>query len=340
MVKIKMKKALLFSILFLFSVWGYTQNTHGENFKVDCRACHSPNGWKIDMNKFTYNHDSTGFVLEGEHKKTDCKNCHKSLVFDQAKNECVSCHTDVHSMSVGNDCARCHTAKSWLVDNIPELHEQNGFPLAGAHKVLSCVDCHKSETTLKWDRIGNECVSCHLNDYNKSTQPNHILSGFSTNCVECHEPISNDWGKTNFHYFFQLTLGHDIKDCKACHQTNDYKAASPECISCHLNDYNNAPNHKASGFSTICTDCHNTEPGWVATNFKNHDGLYFPINSGKHQGEWNKCSDCHTTNNYKTFSCTNCHNNQSKLANEHDDENDYKFDSNACYKCHPKGEAD
>jgi hypothetical protein len=28
------------------------------------------------------------------------------------------------------------------------------------------------------------------------------------------------------------------------------------------------------------------------------------------------------------------------LAKKHDDENGYSFDSNACYRCHPKGEGD
>ncbi len=320
---------------------GYGQNTHGENFKLDCKACHTSKGWEIDMRQFYYNHDSTGFVLEGEHKKTDCKNCHKSLVFNEAKSTCALCHTDVHNMSVGNDCARCHNSSSWLVDYIPELHEQNGFPLTGVHTRLSCVDCHKSETTLRWNRIGNECVSCHRSVYETSTLPNHVQLGFSTDCTECHEPISNGWGSPNFHYFFPLTLGHNVKDCKQCHKTNDYKTTSSECISCHLENYNNAisPNHKVLGFGTNCFDCHTTELGWVATKYPQHDGQYFQINSGNHEGQWSACTDCHTTvNNYKAFSCVICHehSNQADLAKKHENENNYTFDSNACYKCHPK----
>lgn len=329
-------------IMFILSQQGFGQNPHGDDFKIDCKKCHSPQGWTIDRKTFSFNHDSTRFQLKGEHKKVDCNACHKTPAFSQAPDKCASCHTDVHGMSVGNDCMRCHNENTWLVDNIPELHEQNGFPLAGAHTILSCVDCHKAETNLRWDRIGNECISCHKADYDKSTQPNHIQSGFSTNCTQCHEPVSNNWGSDNFHYFFALTLGHNIKDCKACHQTNDYAAASPECVSCHLDDYNNAvsQNHKAQNFSTQCTDCHNTDPGWP---FRNHDERYFPINSGKHRGAWNACSDCHTTaGNLNVFSCINCHehSNAGDLAKEHDDERDYKYESSACYKCHPKGEAD
>jgi len=78
--------------------------------------------------------------------------------------DCASCHVDIHSQSVGNDCVRCHTSETWLVDNIPELHEENGFPLIGSHSNLSCVECHTSETTLRFDRVGNECISCHRDD--------------------------------------------------------------------------------------------------------------------------------------------------------------------------------
>lgn len=339
-----MMRNLLIACLFCFQTYFcLAQNTHGSNFKIDCKACHTADGWKINLNKLSFNHDSTGFALEGEHKRTDCKACHLNLLFTGTKSTCADCHKNVHGMQVGNDCARCHTAKSWLVDNIPELHEQNGFPLTGAHKILACVDCHKSETNLRWDRVGNECVSCHKEDYDKTTQPNHKLSGFSTECVECHEPISTSWGNSNFHYFYPLTQGHSIKDCKLCHKSADYKVISTDCISCHLNDYNNAvsPNHKAASFSTNCSECHTTAPGWVATDYKQHDALSFPINSGRHKGTWNACTDCHTTpGDYKMFSCITCHehSNKTKLDKDHDGERDYKYESNACYKCHPKGD--
>ncbi len=83
-----------------------------------------------------------------------------------------------------------------MVNGIPELHEQNGFPLIGAHGALSCVDCHMAENPLRFDRIGNDCVSCHQEDYAKTTDPNHVTAGFPTNCVMCHDESS--WNNATF----------------------------------------------------------------------------------------------------------------------------------------------
>jgi hypothetical protein len=236
----------------------------------------------------------------------DCKKCHQTLVFSEAKSECVTCHKDVHSMSVGNDCVRCHTSKNWLVNNVQQLHEQNGFQMAGAHTVLSCIDCHKSETNQRWDRIGNDCASCHQKNFNTTTSPNHKLSGFSTNCSDCHEPISTTWGGGNFHYFFSLTQGHDTRDCAKCHEGNNYKTAKPDCISCHTKDYNNATNPKHSGppFGTNCASCHTTNKGWkpVTVNFHTK----FPLTESHNI---NECAKCHDPNNYGAAKpeCASCH---------------------------------
>lgn len=328
--------------LLLFCIFKLNaQNPHGENLIIDCKDCHNSDSWSINRAEISFNHASTGFILEGQHTIADCIDCHENLVFENAQDDCVSCHQDVHSMSVGNDCIRCHDASNWLVDNIPEIHEQVGFPLVAAHGSLSCVDCHTSETLLRWDRIGNDCVSCHLNDFNTATEPDHIAAGFSTDCTSCHEPNSDEWGNANFHFFFPLVGVHDIPDCNACHTTGDFFHASSECVSCHMDDYNNAQsvNHQILNLSTDCTQCHTTDPDWRPAKFDDHDGEFFPIYSGKHQGVWNECVDCHiNVNNYKDDSCIICHNDQNDLADEHKDEPDYIFDNDACFFCHPTGE--
>lgn len=335
------------SFILIFVLWvsaAFAQNPHGEKLTIDCKACHNSGSWLYKANDTLFDHDDTGFALEGQHVSTDCNDCHNTLVFDQAENTCVSCHTDVHSMSVGDDCIRCHDASNWLVDEIPELHEQNGFPLVGQHQVVSCSDCHVSETNLRWDRIGTDCATCHLDDYTSSQNPNHMEAGFSTTCTDCHDVFANSWGAENFHFFFPLTGGHEIADCAACHEGTNYSAASPDCVTCHLDDFNavTTPNHVTSGFSQDCTTCHDIA-AWSPADFRAHDDEYFPIYSGKHAGEWNSCVECHTTpGNYTSFSCVDCHehDNPTELAKEHDDIRDYVYESNACYSCHPNGDED
>ena len=331
----------LLSILLIFFrlVPVLAQTPHGDELKIECSQCHNPDGWTIINETVQFDHDKTNFKLEGTHIRTDCKQCHVTLVFNETPLECISCHSDIHSMTVGNDCARCHTSKDWLVDHIPELHEENGFPLIGAHGSLSCVDCHLSENNVIFNRIGNECISCHRNDYAATQNPNHEMSGFSTNCIECHDLFGTGWDSENInHNFFPLTSGHNIQDCNQCHITGNFSDASPDCVGCHRDDYDqtNNPNHQAANFPTDCVSCHTTNPGWIPATF-DHDGRYFPIYSGEHEGEWNDCIDCHAnSNNYSEFSCFKCHT-KPDMDDKHKDENGYDYVNSLCLQCHPDG---
>ena len=327
---------------------------------MDCGACHSPDSWEIPssywhpptlehnspdwtQDTLRFHHDQTAFPLTGQHQGLDCRDCHESLVFEEANAACISCHTDVHQNTVGDDCLRCHSTESWLIDDIFTLHQENGFPLLGAHATADCAACHRSETALRFDRLGNECVNCHLEDFNTTTQPNHLDAGFSTNCIECHRMDASDWGSESIdHSFFPLELGHDIQDCTACHTVGDFSNTPTDCFECHSAQFENAlnPNHLSAGFSTQCVDCHTTNPGWSPAEFLGHDDSFFPIYSGKHEGEWNLCTDCHIGGNFQSFSCIDCHehNDPNDLAEDHDDVSGYQFSSSACYSCHPTGE--
>jgi hypothetical protein len=354
-------RSLLVIILFLgFVASVMAQSPHGADLKIDCASCHSSAGWEIDANywrnrtlvnpqagtsKQWFDHEKTRFDLKGQHAVVDCKSCHESLVFSEVSSNCIACHTDVHQQSVGVDCARCHSSANWLVDNITELHQQNGFPLFGNHAVVDCNACHRSETALRFDRIGNQCVDCHLDNYAATKNPNHQAAGYSTNCVECHDAAGRDWfwtaGGAN-HLFFPLTKGHQIDDCTKCHIGGNFVNTPTDCFACHEMDFRatTSPDHETGNFPTDCRACHSTDPGWNATDFTQHDQSYFPIFSGRHEGEWNQCTECHTTaGDFKAFSCIQCHehNNAGNLANEHDEVSGYSYTSSACYNCHPKG---
>jgi hypothetical protein len=152
---------------------------------------------------------------------------------------------------------------------------------------------------------------------------------------------ANAWAGAGInHNFFPLTGGHDISNCGDCHKTSNYSETSPECISCHLSNYNATtnPNHATSGISTNCKDCHTTDPGWKPAKYGNHDAR-FPIYSGKHNGEWSKCTDCHTNPaSYSLFTCIDCHeHDQTKMNDEHGEVQGYEYNSPACFACHPTG---
>jgi len=338
----RLSSVILFVVL-AFSL--YAQSPHGAQLSIPCADCHNPNGWKLVAGTYTFNHNSTKFPLVGQHEEIDCKMCHASLVFSKADPLCMSCHEDMHFQTVGFECGRCHTPNSWIVNNTTELHQQSRFPLVGAHLTAECVQCHPSASLLRFEPLGVECVDCHEADYLATTNPNHVEGNFSTNCQECHSMNSFTWGSSDFnHSFFPLTQGHAINDCSKCHTNGDYSNTSSECVSCHQTDYNQTdnPNHNSLNFSTTCNECHTTAPGWSPAKYTEHDAQYFPIYSGKHNNEWNTCTDCHANpSDYASFTCISCHeHNQSDTDKEHDEVGGYIYNSTSCYECHPTGSAE
>ena len=322
-----------------------TRSPHGDKLQIGCVDCHHPDGWTMQAGRYTFTHNQTNFELTGQHNGLDCKACHASLVFDEADQACVSCHTDVHQQTTGPDCARCHNPNSWLVSDITSIHRLSRFPLTGAHYSADCIECHTDASQLRFDPLPTTCFACHEKDYMSAKEPDHVAGNYATNCVECHNINAFSWSGAGInHAFFPLLESHNI-DCASCHvQGEPYNSISQECISCHLTDYQQAtnPNHQTVGFPTQCAECHDLSPDWRPANFTNHDAQFFPVYSGKHKGEWESCTDCHTNaNDFAQFSCTNCHeHNQSDMNEEHGGVNGYVYDSKACFECHPSGDGD
>jgi len=338
-------------IIFQFlSLLSYGQQTksgdspHGEALLIDCKACHTTSGWKVFQESMTFSHDSTQFVLEGQHLHTDCIACHPSLIFDEARSDCITCHTDIHQETVGMDCARCHDSQNWLVNNISIIHENASFPLDGVHFGLDCNQCHNSATELTFYPILNECVACHQTDFDNTSDPDHNAAEYSINCAECHSLTSFDWSADNYnHDFFPLTKGHDHQECSACHEDNNYATLPTDCFACHQEEFDNSrnPNHISGNFSLNCTDCHTTDPEWKPAEYLEHDDNYFPIYKGEHAGEWDDCKECHQlADDFNQFSCTHCHeHDRNSMNDEHSEVEGYVYEDRACYACHPNGDS-
>jgi hypothetical protein len=140
----------------------------------------------------------------------------------------------------------------------------------------------------------------------------------------------------NHDNFYPLQGVHATQPCAACHRNNVYQGTPTDCYACHQAAYQNAqnPNHIAAGFPTTCANCHRaSDATWQQGTF-NH--TWFPITSGRHVGI--ACAVCHTTSgNFAVFSCVNgCHA-QSSTNSQHLGVSGYRYDSLACYACHPTG---
>lgn len=323
------------------------RDPHRGELGADCATCHTPRNF-LDRSAQLEMHRKTRFPLTGAHVTRDCEECHTPqpqghLVYLGTPIDCQACHlplylatTDPNHVQAGfpEDCSLCHTPTAWTRARFD--HRNTGFPLTGAHASVPCQSCHASG----YAGTPTACVACHQADYDGTTDPNHAASGFPTDCAQCHTTTS--WQGATFDHSttgFTLTGAHTSLACSACHASG-YQGTPSTCIGCHQADYDNTndPNHAGAGFSTDCTQCHTTT-SWQGATFTQHDSLYFPIYSGRHANTWSSCADCHTSpTNYATFSCFLCHS-QSQTDSQHQGVSGYSYDSNACYSCHPRGNA-
>jgi hypothetical protein len=314
-------------------------NHAAQGFPTDCGSCHATFAWAGGA----FDHDLTGFPLTGAHRGAECAQCHGTGPIAAVSTACVSCHradydgtADPSHASVGfpTDCERCHSTASW--EGASFDHSVTGFALTGAHRPLQCAQCHGATI----GPLASTCVSCHQADYDGTTDPSHASAGFATDCQRCHSTVS--WDGATFDHAatgFALTGAHTTVQCAQCHGATIGPLPSA-CASCHQADFDGTtdPNHAASGFSTDCASCHDTN-GWDGATF-DHDASFFPIYSGAHRGKWTSCADCHVNEaSYSQFECILCHehSNRTEVDNDHRGESGYAYDSAACYRCHPRG---
>jgi len=305
-----------------------------------CEMCHRPISWTA----VNWNHAArTGYALNASHRPLTCGACHKDRRFTGTGFTCANCHLDEYSRTVRPNhaaagfptaCEACHSPghTSWN----QAMFNHATYPLVGRHAAQDCVRCHKNGVYKGTPR---DCVGCHLADYQRTTNPNHAAAGFPTTCDACHKASDPSWkGSVFSHTAYPLVGQHTAQPCAACHKNGVYKGTPRECVGCHLANYQKttSPGHTAAGFPTTCDVCHRaTDSTWNQGRFVH---TAFPITSGRHAGL--TCSTCHTTpTNYKVFSClTGCHP-RSDTDSEHSGRAGYRYDSAACYSCHPTGRA-
>jgi hypothetical protein len=316
-------------------------NHVAAGFPQTCATCHNTTQWK----GATFNHNTaTHFPLTGAHINATCTQCHVNNQYATLPTDCASCHLSAYNGTTNpnhrtagfpQDCSLCHTTSQWPGATFD--HSKTRFPLTGAHVSLTCSTCHING---QYAGLSSDCVSCHLKDFNATTNPNHVAAGFPQTCATCHS--TTQWKGAIFDHSktgFQLTGAHTSVACSSCHVGGRFPGTPTDCYTCHRSEYETVtnPNHLSAGFPKTCDTCHTTTR-WSGAQF-NHK---FPIYSGSHQGKWTTCNDCHTNSqNYAIFSCINCHAHvQTQMDSKHQGVRNYVYNSQNCYSCHPSGRAD
>jgi hypothetical protein len=285
-------------------------------------------------------HNQTSFPLDGRHPTVPCESCHLKGIYKGTPSRCYDCHwirrqDDRYRLQLGAQCDTCHRPAGWTSVQFQHVAVSGGFQLAGRHASVPCTSCHVNNVYKGTPR---DCAGCHQKDLLKTVSPNHLAAGFPTSCDTCHGPTT--WTGARFNHAamangFQLVGRHTSLVCASCHVNSVYHGTPRDCVGCHLTDYQRtaSPSHTGAGFPTTCDTCHRaTDSSWQQGRFAHQ----FPITSGPHR---QPCSTCHQqSSNYQVFTCLVCHeHDRASMDNKHQGRAGYRYDSLACYSCHPNG---
>ena len=239
----------------------------GKPYENQCDQCHNLKGYSPST--FTLaQHKKTRFELTGGHIAVPCGDCHKLADKDQPKSKipyhfenltCTSCHQDVHKGQFNErmgklgkngkpmGCEACHTTKSWReLDGFD--HSTTTFPLAGAHRAVACIDCHKPPnmetrlTNVDFKKAPEKCEECHEDVH--AGQFTKFFTNKVTQCGDCHN--ATKWKPSSFDHdkrtTFALEGEHRNVACAGCHkvfknvdgkQVLYYLPTPKTCAECH-----------------------------------------------------------------------------------------------------------
>jgi hypothetical protein len=290
---------------------------HARLKEKQCAECHKDHhGRSFPILRFdpkSFDHATTGYMLEGKHRAQECASCHRKdrirakdvlgnptlmsgRTYLGLGTDCLSCHGDIHRGQLGSQCQSCHTAEGWK-PAAKFVHDKTKFPLTGRHAEVKCAGCHKvlpdDGKTVKFTGLAfDRCSSCHADPHKGK---------FQKPCESCHStkgwnqvsPGGFDHGMTKF----PLKGKHASVKCEGCHNAareplgakGEKKfaiARYQKCADCHTDvhrgEFSGRPDKGA------CESCH-TEKGFAPAQFV-HATSRYPL-KGKHEGV--ACTKCH-----------------------------------------------
>jgi hypothetical protein len=274
--------------------------TTGEN----CDVCHNTATFRIPLNASRvtqFDHDSTGFALDGSHRTLACNDCHRNGVFRGTPTRCMNCHNKLlapgkppEHLTTSLDCGECHGQWTFNVNFFDHINATG-----------ACYSCHNGVTaTGKPVNHFTDSITCEDCHYTTAWVPSVFdHSGISAGCINCHNGVRVN-GKPASH-----PLTSNL--CEACHRTQawlpllrmDHAETTAGCVSCHNNQV--APGQSPSHIPTTmnCAACHNTVSWVVSAPQVDHNEI--PLAASQ-------CASCHEperppSNHPKGGDCINCH---------------------------------
>jgi hypothetical protein len=231
------------------------QDVHENSLGTLCEKCHTPSGWTQAF----YDHNLTGFILDGGHTDLSCDSCHPDPTFQGLNPDCISCHLedDLHKNQLGTDCTFCHSTVSWS-----DTHFDHEGPFAE-----NCGLCHRGDSPVP--HYLGQCSACHITSAWLPATFNHSVAQ-ATDCLSCHDidrPANHfsgqcsichsttGWKPANINHTFPITHRGAEGVCNNCHDPNNYPAYT--CYKCHEHSRSEVKKeHEGVNDLDNCVRCH------------------------------------------------------------------------------------
>jgi hypothetical protein len=333
---------------------------HGRAVSERCVTCHKEHlgvdAKTTNFEKQSFDHTTTGFVLDGKHSAAACEKCHTSRyiispaviaslndhprqTFLGLDTKCVSCHQDVHKGKFQQNCAQCHSTSGWRQVKGFD-HTKARFPLEGKHAQVECAKCHASMGARQGKgpvdfstKPFTDCTPCHASP--------HKMRFAGQTCSTCHS--AQGWAEAMKRPFDHSRTSYPLKgrhaqlECAACHRMEERRPFAAtflrpfaRCTDCHADKHNG---EFAKKYKNDCAACHTVERYKPSTfTLARHAESRFGL-SGAHTAI--VCAGCHTragqtapTFQFASLRCEVCH------KDVHKGQFADKMQEKSCDACH------
>ncbi|HEU0037317.1 MAG TPA: cytochrome c3 family protein [Kofleriaceae bacterium] len=334
-----------------------------------CETCHKDHqkrgfdimGWaSVKGGMKGFDHELTGWPLNGKHGSTDCEKCHKAKnktqglrVFMGTDRLCGSsgCHANDQPHKFDRKdmlaCERCHNESVWKPPRSPLRFDHNdrkdaGMPTLGSHKDVACLKCHVKAVfnlpAAKPDGCGN--AGCHDAE---NPHKGHLFN--TEKCEWCHSPTFKTLKQQNFDHTertrFDLGAAHRKIKCYDCHtKALGENKPSGACAQCHAKDNKHGDRFEAFGKPVpACQTCHPSGgPKWTPTAFNHGARTKFKLEFKHAQQSCRRCHRGKGPSDFEKFNfdpmknCMSCHAHAKVHAD--DDHPQGKYKNTQCLQCH------
>ena len=184
-----------------------------------------------------------------------------------------------------------------------------------------CFACH----TVFLGASSEKCISCHkVADIGVMTTKGALVVEKKTkipfhqklldqDCIACHSDHLGVAKYRSFQKFSHVLLDTSMRE---------------NCIGCHQRPTD--PIHRQ--VSEKCAQCHGTDK-WKPATFDHNKFFVFDEDHDV------KCEACHTTSDYKKYTCYECHEHSpEKIREEHEEEGIRDYEN--CVACHRNADED